>query len=105
LQHRTTTEKDFEMDFFTDVNLASRRDLLFATAGGLALALAHPARAAQDKVSVEAPMASTVPYTEHRISHGGHIIYAREYPGQNPAFVMMHGSRTIFTFTIMLYRI
>ncbi|MBR0828074.1 alpha/beta hydrolase [Bradyrhizobium manausense] len=79
------------MDFFTDANLASRRDLLFATAGGLALALAHPARAAQNTTSVEAPMASAVPYVEHRIAHGGHMIYAREYPGQDPTFVLMHG--------------
>jgi len=79
------------MGAITDGNLASRRELLFATAGGLALALARPARAAQDKPNVEAPMASAVPYTEHRISHDGHMIYARDYPGQDPAFVMMHG--------------
>lgn len=58
------------MDSFTDGNLASRRDLLLATAGGLALALANPARAAQDKVTIEAPMASPVSYVEHRISNG-----------------------------------
>ena len=79
------------MGAITDGNPASRRELLFATAGGLALALARPARAAQDKPNVEAPMASAVPYTEHRISHDGHMIYARDYPGQDPAFVMMHG--------------
>ena len=36
-------------------------------------------------------MASAVPYVEHHITHGGHMIYAREYPGQDPAYVMMHG--------------
>jgi pimeloyl-ACP methyl ester carboxylesterase len=39
----------------------------------------------------DAPMASAVPYTEHRISHDGHVIYARDYPGQGPAYVMPHG--------------
>ncbi len=87
----TAMEKDFEMDFFTEGNPASRRDLLLATAGGLALALANPARAAQNKPNIEAPIASAIPYVEHRISHDGHMIYAREYPGQDPAFVMMHG--------------
>src|SRR5262249_58908055 len=53
--------------------------------------LANPARATQDKANVEAPMTSIVPYVEHRISHDSHMIYAREYPGQDPAFVMMHG--------------
>jgi pimeloyl-ACP methyl ester carboxylesterase len=38
-----------------------------------------------------APMASAVPYIEHRISHDGHMIYARDYPGQGPAYVMLHG--------------
>ena len=36
-------------------------------------------------------MASAVPYVEHRISHDGHMIYARDYPGQGPAYVMLHG--------------
>ena len=36
-------------------------------------------------------MASAVPYIEHRISHDGHMIYARDYPGQGPAYVMLHG--------------
>ncbi|UGY15073.1 alpha/beta hydrolase [Bradyrhizobium septentrionale] len=79
------------MDSFTDGNLASRRDLLLATAGGLALALANPARATENKMSLEPPMTSVVPYVEHRISSGGGVVYAREYPGQDPAFVMMHG--------------
>ncbi|QPF82052.1 alpha/beta hydrolase [Bradyrhizobium genosp. L] len=79
------------MASFTEGTPASRRDLLLASAGGLALALASPSRATPDKPSIEPPMASDVPYTEHRISSGDGMVYAREYPGQDPAFVMMHG--------------
>lgn len=79
------------MDSFMHANLASRRDLLLATAGGLALALTDRAGATESDARIEPPMASAVPYVEHRISSGGHIIYAREYPGKDPAFVMMHG--------------
>ena len=79
------------MTFPADRNLSSRRDLLFAAAGGLALASAFPARAAENGKGVEPPMASAVPYIEHRISHDGHMIYAREYPGKEPAYVMLHG--------------
>jgi haloalkane dehalogenase len=39
----------------------------------------------------EPPMASAVAYVEHHITHDGHMIYAREYAGQDPAYVMMHG--------------
>jgi haloalkane dehalogenase len=28
---------------------------------------------------------------EHHIAHDCHMIYAREYPGQGPAFVLLHG--------------
>jgi haloalkane dehalogenase len=30
-------------------------------------------------------------YREHRIPRGPHHLYAREYPGQDPAIVLMHG--------------
>jgi pimeloyl-ACP methyl ester carboxylesterase len=39
----------------------------------------------------DAPMASTVPFVEHRIPHDGHMIYARDYPGRGPAYVLLHG--------------
>jgi len=75
-----------------DRNLTSRRDLLFAAAaGGLALSLPISARAAGASYNLAPPMASAVPYREHHIPHDGHMIYAREYPGQDPAYVMMHG--------------
>lgn len=75
-----------------DRNLTSRRDLLFAAAaGGVALSLPISARAAAASSNLAPPMASAVPYREHHIPHDGHMIYAREYPGQGPAYVMMHG--------------
>jgi pimeloyl-ACP methyl ester carboxylesterase len=79
------------MTYHADRNLSSRRDLLLAAAGGLALVSTLPARAAADSNGLEPPIASAVPYVERRISHDGHMIYAREYPGQDPAYVMMHG--------------
>lgn len=70
----------------------SRRDLLFAAAaGGLTLSLPKSARAAEAPYNLAPPMASAVPYREHRIPHDGHMTYVREYPGQGPAYVMMHG--------------
>jgi haloalkane dehalogenase len=30
-------------------------------------------------------------YSEHLVPRGGHRIYAREYPGEEPAIVLMHG--------------
>jgi pimeloyl-ACP methyl ester carboxylesterase len=38
-----------------------------------------------------APIASAVSYVEHHILHDGHLIYTRDYPGQGPAYVMLHG--------------
>jgi pimeloyl-ACP methyl ester carboxylesterase len=35
--------------------------------------------------------ADHVAFTEHRISRGGGSVYAREYAGTGPAFVLMHG--------------
>jgi alpha/beta hydrolase fold len=72
---------------------ASVRNLqdLPVAAGSLALSLAISNRAAAASNGLEPPMASAVPYVEHHITHGGHMIYAREYPGQDPAYVMMHG--------------
>jgi haloalkane dehalogenase len=36
-------------------------------------------------------MSQTAMFTEHRISRGDGSIYAREYEGEGPAFVLMHG--------------
>ncbi len=33
----------------------------------------------------------TVSYTEHVVQRGPYHIYAREYPGEEPAIVLMHG--------------
>jgi haloalkane dehalogenase len=30
-------------------------------------------------------------YREHRVARGAHHLYAREYPGQEPAIVLLHG--------------
>lgn len=32
-----------------------------------------------------------LPYTEHLVQRGPHRIYVREYPGEEPAIVLMHG--------------
>jgi len=74
----------------TDRPTASRRELLFATAGGLALSMvaSRPAFAAGEDPSPQAP---SVPFVEHKILHDGHAIYAREYPGKGPAYVLIHG--------------
>jgi haloalkane dehalogenase len=41
------------------------------------------------------PMQAAAPndggYREHRVRRGPHQLYAREYPGQEPAIVLMHG--------------
>jgi pimeloyl-ACP methyl ester carboxylesterase len=41
----------------------------------------------------------TLSYTEHAIERGPYHIYAREYPGEEPAIVLMHG----FPDTLHLY--
>ena len=33
----------------------------------------------------------TLPYTEHVVQRGPYHLYAREYPGEEPAIVLMHG--------------
>ncbi len=38
-------------------------------------------------------------YTEHLVERGPYHIYAREYPGEEPAIVLMHG----FPDTMHLY--
>src|SRR5262249_9138213 len=35
--------------------------------------------------------APTVTYREHWVARGDHRIYAREYPGEGPAIILMHG--------------
>ena len=39
----------------------------------------------------QAAAASGRAYREHHVPRGRHHIYAREYPGQDPAIVLMHG--------------
>jgi haloalkane dehalogenase len=34
---------------------------------------------------------STVPFREHRVPREGHFLYAREYEGKRPTFVLLHG--------------
>ncbi len=71
----------------------SRRAFLFTVAGGMALASAAPGLgfASQSAAQSDAPPASAVPFVEHRIAHDGHMIYARDYPGRGPAYVLLHG--------------
>jgi hypothetical protein len=89
------------------VSLNSRREFVFTAVGGVALASAIPTSGFADEGGVrsDAPIASAVPFVEHRISHDGHMIYAREYPGQGPAYVLLHGFPDIIsTSTITWYR-
>ena len=44
----------------------------------------HPGR-------VQAAPSSRPDYREHRVRRGPYQLYAREYPGQEPAIVLMHG--------------
>jgi haloalkane dehalogenase len=34
---------------------------------------------------------SEVQFVEHHIPHSGQMIYARDYPGEGPAYVLLHG--------------
>lgn len=38
-----------------------------------------------------APTSASADYTEHRIARGPYQIYARDYPGHEPAIILMHG--------------
>jgi len=86
---------------------ASRRDLLLM-AGAAAMVGGVPdvALAAQSTVAAEgaagviqkhvaqsdaAPSSSAPSFVEHRIPHDGRTVYARDYKGAGPAFVLMHG--------------
>jgi haloalkane dehalogenase len=84
----------------------SRRDLILMTgAATIAGGLPNVALAAQPAVATEGvagfarkrlaqndvPLSSALSFTEHRIPHDGHMIYARDYKGAGPAFVLMHG--------------
>jgi pimeloyl-ACP methyl ester carboxylesterase len=84
-------KRSFEMQPPLDRNLKSRREVLCAIAGGLALPLLISNSASGASNGLAPPMASVVPYIEHHVKHDGHMIYAREYPGKDPAFVLMHG--------------
>jgi haloalkane dehalogenase len=65
--------------------------MTFPASVALASAIPALASASESAIHTGAPMASAVPYIEHRISHDGHMIYARDYPGQGPADVMLPG--------------
>jgi len=39
----------------------------------------------------DAEIRSTRDYREHRVSRGPHHLYAREYPGVEPALMLLHG--------------
>jgi haloalkane dehalogenase len=41
--------------------------------------------------AVQAPIAAGPSYREHRVRQGPHRLYAREYPGREPAIVLLHG--------------
>jgi hypothetical protein len=43
-------------------------------------------------------------YRKHLVPRGRYRIYAREYEGEEPAIVLMHGFRTICTSTTGLCR-
>jgi haloalkane dehalogenase len=82
---------------------ASRRDLLLITgAAAVVGGMGNVALAAQPTVAPTgftrerlaqngAPASSSAAFVEHRIRHDGQTIYARDYKGAGPAFVLMHG--------------
>ncbi len=83
-------------DHLSDAISPSRRNLLLIFAG-LAAGITAPSAAATPR-SPEAmpPEASSAPrsgaaFVEHRIARGNDRLFAREYRGAGPAFVMLHG--------------
>ena len=83
---------------------ASRRDLLLI-AGAAAIGSGTPNTAVAARPTVAEGVkgigrqrlaqndgpSSAPSFAEHRIPNEGHLIYAREYKGAGPAFVLMHG--------------
>jgi hypothetical protein len=53
-------------------------EMTFPASVALASAIPALASASESAIHTDAPMASAVPYIEHRISHDGHMIYARD---------------------------
>src|SRR5277367_6720541 len=82
---------------------ATRRDLLLMTgAAAVVGGMRNVALAAQPAVAAkgftrerlaqnDSPSSSSAAFVEHRIPHNGQTIYARDYKGAGPAFVLMHG--------------
>lgn len=72
---------------------ASRRGFLSVAAGlaGLAGIVPVMATANENMPAARGAPAPSVAAIEHRIAHDGHMIYARDYPGHEPAFVLLHG--------------
>jgi pimeloyl-ACP methyl ester carboxylesterase len=54
-----------------------------------AVALEQDAKSAA--LDNEKPIDSPVAFVERNVTHDGHRIYTREYPGKGPAFVLIHG--------------
>src|SRR6266496_4522991 len=59
----------------------------------------EPLRTAENEEESLMQQSPTVSYTEHVVQRGPYHIYAREYPGEEPAIVLMHG----FPDTLHLY--
>src|SRR6266487_3987692 len=59
----------------------------------------EPLRTAENEEESLMQQSPTVSYTEHVVQRGPYHLYAREYPGEEPAIVLMHG----FPDTLHLY--
>ncbi|MDM9628536.1 alpha/beta hydrolase [Rhizobium sp. S152] len=75
------------------IGSATRRDVLQALAG---LAAATAATAAASPAVAESKVATSASksaggFTERTVMRDGHKIYVRDYPGADPAYVMVHG--------------
>src|SRR6266567_2761622 len=53
--------------------------------------MTEPLRTAENEEEPLMQQSQTLSYTEHVVQRGPYHMYAREYPGEEPAIVLMHG--------------
>src|SRR5215469_16504757 len=53
--------------------------------------MTEPMRTAENKEEPLMQQSQIVSYTEHVVQRGPYHLYAREYPGEEPAIVLLHG--------------
>jgi pimeloyl-ACP methyl ester carboxylesterase len=76
--------------------MRTARPAVTALAAGLAVLVLVPALGGcagggEDGAPARRDAANDRPYREHRVPRGRYHLYARDYPGEEPALVLMHG--------------